>query len=95
MNKDLEEVIEVVGDLNDAFSSEDIDAEIQIITNGMCFRVEFLSALVCSSEDDERLFDEDNNEYEPWNHCIKRIIKELVNLDDFKHMSEILDKEAQ
>jgi hypothetical protein len=54
-------------------------------TNGFVYQVRFLNIVLWSSEDDIRNYDETNNEYEPFEPYLRRMLgEELVKLKTIK-----------
>lgn len=81
-------LIDVIDDLNEELFHKVGEEEISfsIGTNGACHFVEFGSILLWNSEDDERIFIEENNEYEPMNLFLKRqLIKYSSHLNSIAH----------
>jgi phage-related protein len=86
LNKDKyektpEEVIKVVRELNEEMENEDISESFFFVahTDGNCSVIEFIGSDLWNSEDDDREFFEDKNEWEPLVNYIRRKRDELLS----------------
>lgn len=79
-----EEVLDVVRELNDEIDNKLENAEatfhFSMESDGYCSLVTFMGLNVWSSEDDERDFIDEKDEYEPLKDYIKRETSKLVRI---------------
>jgi len=94
MNEQLLEVIKAIDELNEEFyeitkKDDDIFLSFKYFVGGV-IQIKFRNVVIWYSEDDDRKFDEDKNEYEPFKQFLKR--KVISHLKEEKKFLEKLVK---
>ena len=78
-----EEIISAVFDINDDIFDEDYpDANyLSFVTNGWSSRVDYGNIRLWDDEEDTRIYDEEADEFEPIETCLRRrLAEEIVSL---------------
>lgn len=96
MNKELQEAIQIVTDLNDQLFNnlgENADyPDFSVVTNGLNFKIIFQEICLYSSIDDEREFDDEKNDYEPLDVFIqKQVVSSIKDLNAV--LSQVVSEE--
>jgi hypothetical protein len=83
--EEIMEVVGVIAELNGQILEKDeklrdeMFCPLRISTDGYCINVTFLGECIWSSEDDDRKFDDDKNEFEHFDEFFKNKINELAS----------------
>ena len=76
-----QDVLAVVSELNEEIELKELASSyfLDFLSNGDCSVIKFLGESIWSSEEDERIFDEELNEYEPLRDYLKRIMNKVID----------------
>ena len=87
-NLEIIELIDAVTSIQEDINNTlgfDSGLNLMVCTNGFVFKIDFGEIWLWSSEDDCRIFDENTNEYEPFEPYLRQILNEkLIELKKIK-----------
>ena len=85
-NEEILEVIEIVDKLNPELSDDMLETfgynpfGFELHTNGDCVAIEFLGYPIWSSENDEREYDDEKDDYKPLEEFLRREANKLLDV---------------